>query len=64
MCIRDSYINEPENLHMYHPSMKQYMTPAYSATNPVTFEWTGDMLYILVDETVVATWSWAERKWY
>lgn len=60
----DVYINEPQNLHMYHPSIKQYMTPAYSATNPVTFEWTGDMLYILVDETVVATWSWAEGKWY
>ena len=60
----DVYINEPENLHMYHPSIKRYMTPAYSATNPVTFEWTGDTLYILVDETVVATWSWAEGKWY
>lgn len=60
----DVYINEPQNLHMYHPSIKRYMTPAYSATNPVTFEWTGDTLYILVDETIVATWSWAEGKWY
>lgn len=60
----DFYIDEPLKLHMYHPSIKQYMTPAYSATNPVTFEWTGDTLYILVDETIVATWSWTEKKWY
>lgn len=43
----DVYINEPQNLHMYHPSIKRYMTPAYSATNPVTFEWTGDTLSLI-----------------
>ena len=60
----DFYINEPLKLHMYHPSIQRYMTPAYSAANPVTFEWTGNTLYILVDKTIVATWNGTEKKWY
>ena len=38
------------------------MRPALSMRNPVTFDWSGSVLTIYVDDVAVATWDWAEKK--
>ena len=40
------------------------MRPALSMRNPVTFDWSGSVLTIYVDDVAVATWDWAEKNWY
>lgn len=50
-----TYINDYTNLKIYHPSIEQYMQPALSKTNPITFEWTGSALRVWVDNVHVGT---------
>jgi hypothetical protein len=50
-----TYINTYDNLEIYHPSLKSYMQPALSRTNPITFEWTGSALRVWVDNVHVGT---------
>ena len=55
--------NDYSGINIYHPSIKRYMQPALCATNPITFEWSDSVLYILVDNTIVATWNWGTQTW-
>lgn len=50
-----TYINTYDDLEIYHPSLKSYMQPALSRTNPITFEWTGSALRVWVDDVYVGT---------
>ena len=50
-----TYINTYNDLEIYHPSLKSYMQPALSRTNPITFEWTGSALRVWVDNVHVGT---------
>lgn len=50
-----TYINTYDDLEIYHPSLKSYMQPALSRTNPITFEWTGSSLLVWVDNVHVGT---------
>ena len=50
-----TYINTYDDLEIYHPSLKSYMQPALSRTNPITFEWTGSALRVWVDDVHVGT---------
>ena len=50
-----TYINTYDDLEIYHPSLKSYMQPALSRTNPITFEWTGSALRVWVDNVHVGT---------
>lgn len=50
-----TYINTYDDLEIYHPSLKSYMQPALSRTNPITFEWTGSALLVWVDNVHVGT---------
>ena len=59
-CVFNDYLN----VKLYHPSLKNYMRPALSMRNPVTFDWSGSVLTIYVDNVAVATWDWAEKNWY
>lgn len=59
-----TYINTYDDLEIYHPSLKSYMQPALSMSNPVTFDWNGSVLTIYVDDVAVATWDWAQKNWY
>lgn len=59
-CVFNDYLN----VKLYHPSLKNYMRPALSMRNPVTFDWSGSVLTIYVDDVAVATWDWAEKNWY
>lgn len=56
--------NDCLNVKLYHPSLKNYMRPALSMSNPVTFYWSGSALTIYVDNVAVATWDWAQGNWY
>ena len=49
------YMNDYTNIKIYHPSIEQYMQPALSKTNPITFEWTGSALRVWVDNVHVGT---------
>lgn len=51
----ETYVNSYSNLKIYHPSIYQYMQPALSKTNPITFEWTGSTLRVWVDNVHVGT---------
>lgn len=59
-CVFNDYLN----VKLYHPSLKNYMRPALSMSNPVTFDWSGSILTIYVDDVAVATWDWAQKNWY
>lgn len=59
-CVFNDYLN----VKLYHPSLKNYMRPALSMRNPVTFDWSGSVLTIYVDDVAVATWDWAQKNWY
>lgn len=59
-CVFNDYLN----VKLYHPSFKNYMRPALSMSNPVTFDWSGSVLTIYVDDVAVATWDWAQKNWY
>lgn len=59
-----TYINTYDDLEIYHPSLKSYMQPALSMSNPVTFDWSGSVLTIYVDDVAVATWDWGQKEWY
>lgn len=59
-CVFNDYLN----VKLYHPSLKNYMRPALSMSNPVTFDWSGSVLTIYVDNVAVATWDWAQKNWY
>lgn len=59
-CVFNDYLN----VKLYHPSLKNYMQPALSMSNPVTFDWSGSALTIYVDDVAVATWDWAQKNWY
>lgn len=59
-CVFNDYLN----VKLYHPSLKNYMRPALSMRNPVTFDWSGSVLTIYVDDVAVATWDWAEKNWH
>ena len=59
-CVFNDYLN----VKLYHPSLKNYMRPALSMRNPVTFDWSGSVLTIYVDDVAVATWDWAKKNWY
>lgn len=59
-CVFNDYLN----VKLYHPSLKNYMRPALSMRNPVTFDWSGSVLTIYVDNVAVATWDWAQKNWY
>lgn len=50
-CVFNDYLN----VKLYHPSLKSYMQPALSRTNPITFEWTGSSLLVWVDNVHVGT---------
>lgn len=50
-CVFNDYLN----VKLYHPSLKSYMQPALSRTNPITFEWTGSSLRVWVDNVHVGT---------
>ena len=50
-CVFNDYLN----VKLYHPSLKSYMQPALSRTNPITFEWTGYSLRVWVDNVHVGT---------
>lgn len=50
-CVFNDYLN----VKLYHPSLKSYMQPALSRTNPITFEWTGSSLQVWVDNVHVGT---------
>lgn len=52
-CVFNDYLN----VKLYHPSLKNYMRPALSMRNPVTFDWSGSVLTIYVDDVAVATWD-------
>lgn len=58
------YFNDYSGINIYHPSIKNYMQPALSMSNPVTFDWSGSVLTIYVDNVPVATWDWGEKIWY
>lgn len=59
-----TYVNNYSNLQIYHPSIKRYMQPALSMSNPVAFDWSGSVLTIYVDDVAVATWDWGQKEWY
>lgn len=59
-CVFNDYLN----VKLYHPSLKNYMRPALSMSNPVTFDWSGSVLTIYVDDVAVATWDWAQKNWH
>lgn len=59
-CVFNDYLN----VKLYHPSLKNYMRPALSMSNPVTFDWSGSVLTIYVDDVAVAAWDWAQKNWY
>lgn len=59
-CVFNDYLN----VKLYHPSLKNYMRPALSMSNPVTFDWSGSVLTIYVDDVAVATWDWVQKNWY
>lgn len=59
-CVFNDYLN----VKLYHPSLKNYMRPALSMRNPVTFDWSGSVLTIYVDDVAVATWDWEQHEWY
>lgn len=59
-CVFNDYLN----VKLYHPSLKNYMRPALSMSNPVTFDWSGSILTIYVDDVAVAAWDWAQKNWY
>ena len=48
-CVFNDYLG----VKIYHPSLKSYMQPALSRTNPITFEWTGSSLRVWVDNVHV-----------
>lgn len=50
-CVFNDYFG----VKIYHPSLKSYMQPALSRTNPITFEWTGSSLRVWVDNVHVGT---------
>lgn len=50
-CVFNDYLG----VKIYHPSLKSYMQPALSRTNPITFEWTGSSLRVWVDNVHVGT---------
>lgn len=50
-CVFNDYLG----VKIYHPSLKRYMQPALSRTNPITFEWTGSSLRVWVDNVHVGT---------
>lgn len=55
-------LDAPNALSLYTP-YRGYCKPAYSASNPITFEWTGSELEIYVDNTKVAVWNWGTETW-
>ena len=59
-CVFNDYLG----VKIYHPSLKNYMRPALSMSNPVTFDWSGSVLTIYVDDVAVATWDWGQKEWY
>lgn len=59
-CVFNDYLG----VKLYHPSLKNYMRPALSMSNPVTFDWSGSVLTIYVDDVAVATWDWEQHEWY
>lgn len=59
-CVFNDYLG----VKLYHPSLKNYMRPALSMSNPVTFDWSGSVLTIYVDDVAVATWDWGQKEWY
>ena len=58
-CVFNDYLG----VKIYHPSLKNYMRPALSMSNPVTFDWSGSVLTIYVDDVAVATWDWGQKEW-
>lgn len=59
-CVFNDYLG----VKIYHPSLKNYMRPALSMSSPVTFDWSGSVLTIYVDDVAVATWDWGQKEWY
>lgn len=59
-CVFNDYLG----VKLYHPSLKNYMRPALSMSKPVTFDWSGSVLTIYVDDVAVATWDWEQHEWY
>lgn len=54
-------IQNPSDISVTHYGRTKH--PAMYASNPVTFDWNGNQLNILVDNTVVATWDWSSGTW-
>lgn len=55
-------IQNPSDISVTHYGRTKH--PAMYTSNPVTFDWNGSQLNILVDNTVVATWDWTEERWH
>lgn len=54
-------IQNPSDISVTHLGRTKH--PAMYASNPITFDWNGSQLNILVDDTVVATWDWGSGTW-
>lgn len=54
-------IQNPSDISITHYGRTKH--PAMYANNPVTFDWTGNQLNILVDNIVVARWNWSSGTW-
>lgn len=54
-------IQNPSDISLTHYGRTKH--PAMYTSNPITFDWNGNQLNILVDNTVVATWDWGSGTW-
>lgn len=54
-------IQNPSDISVTHYGRTKH--PAMYTSNPVTFDWTGNQLNILVDNIVVARWNWSSGTW-
>lgn len=54
-------IQNPSDISLTHYGRTKH--PAMYTSNPITFDWNGSQLNILVDNTVVATWDWGSGTW-
>lgn len=54
-------IQNPSDISLTHYGRTKH--PAMYTSNPITFDWNGNQLNILVDDTVVATWDWGSGTW-
>lgn len=55
-------IQNPSDISVTHYGRTKH--PAMYASNPVTFDWTGNQLDIYIDDIVVARWNWSSGTWF